>query len=328
MKISRTSLATIASAAVITGAFFKIAGNEGRETKPAPPPVPTAIQEILSQKGGQNGKSQSFLYEAARHDLALQEQWINRVLAKYGSQQNLPADVVIITPQNAAFYNYDLAKPPSHTQLFLTSGAFKIEDFGTQKVPAPMLYLPSDFFVKTRESDLEALIAFHMAEHVRALRNGFDFGSIEMFRTKDNTNSYSLPMLDAVLELNALYKDQSEKGSKPISAKYLEGQRELYMSRYIQLWMHSPSIKEDVADMLKARYFQPWMINSNSIWVSEDVHERDGVPEKWIMYGGKLDKPFIVAEAHNGKPVYMIQAQIQKGQVYDTIKLPLPKGLP
>lgn len=328
MKKSRTSLAAIAVTAVTIGLLaIKIAGNDGEETKPAPPQVPIAIQDIFSQKGRQNGESQSFLYDAARHDLALQEQWIIRVLAKYGLQGIL-ADFVIITPQNAHRYNYDLAKPPSHTELFINSGLFEIEDFGTSKVPRPMLYLPSGSFEKTGETDLESLIAFHMVDgHARALRGGFAFGGISLFRNKDAPNSYNLSVLDAVLELDA-YKNQLERGSSLMSAEYLELNKQLYISSYIQLLMQDANIGKDAAEMLETKYFQPWMINSNSIRVSEESYEVGRFPEKRIVYVGKLDSPLIAVEWQNGKLQYIIQFQLPNGQVYDTIKLPLPKGLP
>ena len=321
---SKTGILKIAATLIIIAPFgIKIAQDGEMETNKVPPPVPPAIERLLSK----NGESGSFLYDVASRDPAFQKQWINQVLRKYNIQDRF-ADIVIITPQNAGVYGYDLAKPPSHTQLFLTSPAFKIGDFGTQRVPYPALYMPSDSFAKTKEGDLEKLIAFHMAKHVNDLRNGFDLGGRELFKYKANPDSYSLPMLDAVLELDALYKDQIEKSPKRMSEEYLESQRDLYMSHYIQIWMHSPSIKDDVAKMLKARYFLPWMMNANSIRVSEEVREREGIPEKWIIYGGRSDKPFIVAEMHNGVPAYMIQLQIQNGQAYNTIKLPLPKGLP
>ncbi len=253
----------------------------------------------------------SDLYERARYNEALQKEWVIGVLSRYGIK-DLFGDIVIITPKNANIYpEYNREKrirPDSGNVV--TYAKFKIEDFGTEKVPLPTLYVPTEVFASD-EKDLEGLIGFHEGQHAKSLRQGFEFGGIQLFAHRDDPNIYNASMFTEVFELEA-QKKHFEGVPNLIDNKSFQSEKHSYLTRYVQLWRYGGNIKEGVAEMLQERYFRPWMVNVNSFWVYE---ESPGI----VKYGGDLKIPFFLP----GEQRY-VQFQFKQGETYTMIKLKLP----
>jgi len=253
-------------------------------------------------------------YSQAKNNPVLQEQWVRRTLAEYGLE-NLFSEIIIVTPENADQYRkeYDRSKhlTPSSANL-LTYGSFRVEDFGTDRAPLPRIYVPTEAF-NGKEGDLEATLVFHEANHALVLRNGFEFGGIKNFEDKNKPDVYNASMLLVSYELEGT-KEGLEKGSRMMSAKTIESNKQIYMSLYARIFGYE-DIRDDVNEMLKTRYFQPWMRDAKSMWVYED-------PDKNIKYGGKLKAQFFVP----GKPSY-IQFQFRQGDTSQNFKFPLPASI-
>ena len=95
-------------------------------------------------------------------------------MAKYDKDE-LFGDVIIITPENADRYpDYDRAKKVIRYEVDLaTITKYKFGDFGTDRVPLPILYVPTEVF-NALENNLESAIVYHEGNHARVFRKGFD----------------------------------------------------------------------------------------------------------------------------------------------------------
>ena len=279
----------------------------------APTPIAT-LDQIATENS---------LYRRAIDDPTLQKEWVTKVLEKYGIG-SLFGKIIIVTPENAHLYQdkYNRAKRVTGYEgntvidvFVATAFAAKldIENFGTARAPLPELYVFSEGF-RESEGNLEALIGLNGGNHAWVLRNGFEFGGIKTFELKNQPNVYSPSMLRAVYELEGI-KEGLEKGSNIMTDKAIGYNKHIYTSLYVQLWGYGEGIKDEVNEMLRVRYFQPWMRNANSVWVSED-------PDKTIKYGGKLDAPFLVFEGEQG----YVQFGFRNSET-PNVRLPLPASI-
>lgn len=260
--------------------------------------------------------SEDQLYNKARDNPALREQWVRRVLIKYGIE-NLFSDIIIITLENADIHKdeYDRAKKfTGHKADLVTYAEFAFGDFGTNKVPIPKLYIPTEVFTSD-EATLEALIAFHEGQHARNLLEGFEFGGIEVFKQSNDPSRYNLSMFKIALELEA-FKNQFERDQNLTSKGIIEDYKQKFMGYYIQLWRYGESLNMDATQMLQHRYFMPWMREASSLWVSEDKDSN-------ITYGGKLSIPFMVKERDS----CYLQFILQKVGERTNIQLQMPSNI-
>jgi len=163
-----------------------------------------------------------------------------------------------------------------------------IEDIGTSKAPLPILYVPTEIFYD-EEGNITALIAFHEGRHAKILKDGYDFGSTDLFLQKDHPDLYDLGMMNAVDELEGIGA-QLDKGSGIMRPNQIERAQQEYMSFYTQLWRYGGNIDPDATEMFKERYFQSWMKDADSFWVREEG------PNNVIKYDEKIDTLFYVCD--------------------------------
>jgi len=258
--------------------------------------------------------SQDDLYQRARNNPELQKQWIQETLRRYG-KDSLYNDVIILTPQNANQYANEYPRYKTLDTITTSQVVSNVIDLGTERVPKPKLFVPSNFFSES-EGDLTSIIALHEANHAKVLRSGFDFMKMQDFYHKDNSELFINAMFQAVNELEA-HKEELEKGSNMMSSKLQQNSRREYLNYYVQLWRYGDNIKEETATMLKTRYFQPWMRNSNAIAVFFDETDNS------LRYERTLNLPLIIKE---GDKFYM-QFMFRQGPSNQLYKLPLPNDL-
>ena len=276
------------------------------------PTAPTSTIDKIISEGS--------LYSRAINDPTLQEEWVRETLTKYGIE-NFFGDIIIITPENAHLYQdeYDRVKHVTrHEGDVVTNATLNVENFGTERAPLPRLYIPTEAF-RASEGNLEALIRFHEGNHAWVLRNGFEFGGIETFEDKNKPKVYNASMLFVTYELEGI-KEELERGSNIMTDGAIENKKYQYMNLYVQLWRYSESIKDEVNEMLRVRYFRPWMEKTNSLWVFED-------PNKEIKYGGKLETPFYLCESVGRGQQCYVQFEFRNREGSDIFKLPLPSQL-